>query len=167
MNAIVAADRNWGIGNKGALLVRIPNDMKMFRSQTQGKVIVYGRKTLETFPMKQPLAMRTNIVVSSNPDYQVKDATVVHSIGELLETLKAYPTEDVYIIGGGSIYTQMLPYCDTVHVTKLDYEYEADTWFPDLDNDPDWEVTAQSDEQTYFDVPYCFVRYSRTGSAAS
>ena len=161
MNAIVAVDRNWAIGNKGQLLVRIPNDQKMFRRETIDKVIVYGRKTLETFPLAQPLDRRTNIIVTANPDYKVKDAVVVHSIEELLKELEKYDTDDIYIIGGASIYGQMLPYCNTVHVTKIDYAYEADAYFPNLDEDPEWEITAGSDEQTYFDIAYEFVRYER------
>ena len=77
MNLIAAVDRNWAIGNKGQLLVRIPGDHRMFRQETLGKVIVYGRKTLETFPMAQPLDRRINIVLSTNPSYKVKNATVV------------------------------------------------------------------------------------------
>ena len=161
MNLIAAVDQNWAIGNKGQLLVRIPGDQRMFRQETLDKVIVYGRKTLETFPMGQPLDRRINIVLSSNRSYKVRNATLVHSIEELMGELRAYPSEDVYIIGGESIYRQMLPYCDTAHITKIDYAYEADSYFPNLDEDPDWEVTADSDEQTYFDIAYTFVRYER------
>ncbi len=161
MNLIAAVDNNWAIGNKGQLLVRIPADHRMFRQETLGKVIVYGRKTLETFPMAQPLDRRTNIVLSGNPKYKVNNAIVVHSIEELLEELKQYPSEDIYIIGGESVYRQMLPYCDTAHITKIDYSYEADAYFPNLDSDPDWEITADSDEQTYFDLAYTFIRYER------
>ena len=161
MNLIVAVDRNWGIGYKGRLLVSIPNDHKMFRRETLNKVIVYGRKTLETFPLSQPLDRRTNIILSRNPDYQVRGALVVHSIEELLKELEQYDSEDIYIIGGESIYRQMLPYCGTAHVTRIDYAYQADAFFPDLDKDPEWEITADSEEQTYFDIPYTFVRYSR------
>ena len=161
MNLIVAVDRNWGIGYKGQLLVSIPNDHKMFRKETLNKVIVYGRKTLETFPLSQPLDRRTNIILSRNPDYQVRGAVVVHSIEELLKELEKYDSEDIYIIGGESIYRQMLPWCDTAHVTMIDYAYQADAFFPDLDKDPEWEITAGSEEQTYFDIPYTFVRYSR------
>lgn len=161
MNLIAAVDKNWAIGNKGQLLVRIPGDQRMFRQETINKVIVYGRKTLETFPMAQPLDRRVNIVLSTKPDYKVKNATVVHDIEELLELLKEYPSEDVYIIGGESIYRQMLPYCDTAHITKIDYAYQADAYFPNLDEDEEWEITADSDEQTYFDITYTFVRYER------
>ena len=161
MNLIVAADLNWAIGNKGKLLVSIPNDHKHFREETTGKVVVLGRKTLQTFPQGLPLKNRINIVLSKNPGYTVKDALVVHSLEELLEELKKYPSEDVYIIGGESIYRQLLPYCDTAHVTKIDHVYQADTYFPNLDEDPEWEITADSDELTYFDIPYQFLRYER------
>ena len=164
MNLIAAVDNNWAIGYKGKLLVRIPADHKMFRQETLNKVIVYGRKTLETFPMEQPLDRRTNIVLSGNPNYKVNNAIVVHSIGELLEELKQYASEDIYIIGGESVYRQMLPYCDTAHITKIDYSYQADAYFPNLDEDPEWEITADSDEQTYFDLAYTFIRYERKRS---
>lgn len=161
MNLIVAADSNWAIGYKDSLLVSIPNDHKFFRQETTGKVVVLGRKTLQTFPQSQPLKNRTNIILSRDKNFTVKDAIVVHSVEELLEELKDYNTEDVYIIGGESIYRQMLPYCDTAHVTKIDHAYDADTYFPNLDTDENWEITAESDEQTYFDIAYTFVKYER------
>ncbi len=161
MNLIAAVDRNWAIGNKGQLLVRIPNDHRMFRQETLDKVVVYGRKTLETFPMAQPLDRRVNIVMSRSPGLTVRGASVVHSVEELLKACEEYASDDVYIIGGESVYRQLLPYCDTAHITKVDYAYEADAFFPNLDEDPDWEITAQSDEQTYFDIPYEFVKYER------
>ncbi|MBQ7955675.1 MAG: dihydrofolate reductase [Lachnospiraceae bacterium] len=161
MNLVVAVDENWAIGNKNKLLVSIPNDMKMFRELTTGKVVVLGRKTLETFPQGQPLKNRTNIILSKNESYEVNGAVVVHSVDELLEELKKYSTEDIYIIGGDSIYKQMLPYCDVAHVTRIDHAYEADSYFPNLDADPEWEITADSDEQVYFDLTYQFVKYER------
>lgn len=161
MNLIVAADSHWGIGNKGELLVRIPNDHKFFREETTGKVVVLGRKTLETFPQGLPLKNRTNIILSSNQDYRVKDAVVVHSLEELLEELKKYESGDIYIVGGDSVYRQLLPYCDVAHVTKIDRRYEADAFFPDLDGMEEWEITADSEEQTYFDIAYQFVKYER------
>ena len=161
MNLIAAVDENWAIGNKNELLIRIPADQKMFRQETTGKVIVLGRKTLETFPQGLPLKNRTNIILSSDPEYKVKDAVVVHSVEELLKELEQYNTEDVYIAGGESIYRQMLPYCDVAHVTKIDYAYTADAYFPDLDKMPEWKITADSEEQTYFDITYRFVKYER------
>lgn len=161
MNILVAVDNNWAIGNKGGLLVRIPNDHKQFRNKTTGRVVVLGRKTLETFPQGLPLAGRKNIILSKNPDYHVKDADVVHSIDELMEELKKYNDEDIYIIGGESVYRMMLPYCSTAYVTKIDHNYEADAYFPNLDTIGEWEITEESEEQTYFDLAYKFVKYER------
>lgn len=161
MNLIVAVDKNWAIGLKNDMLVSIPADMKFFRETTTGKVVVMGRKTLESFPGGQPLKKRTNIVITRDPNYKVKDAIVLHSIEEVLEELKQYPEEDVYVIGGETIYRQMLPYCKVAHITKIDHAYEADTYFPNLDDMEDWEVTGVSEEQTYFDLEYEFVRYER------
>lgn len=161
MNIIAAVDSNWAIGSKNELLVRIPSDHKHFREETTGKVVVLGRKTLDTFPQKQPLKNRTNIILSHDKSYQVKDALVVHSLEELLEELKQYDEEDIYIIGGESIYKQLLPFCSVAHVTWIEQEYEADAYFPDLDKDEDWVLTGESDEQTYFDITYYFRRYER------
>lgn len=161
MNLIVAVDENWAIGNKNELLISIPADHKFFRQETTGKVVVLGRKTLETFPQGLPLKNRTNIILSTNSSYQVKDAVVVHSVEELLKEVEQYNTEDVYIVGGESIYRQMLPYCKVAHVTKIDHSYEADTYFPNLDEDSKWQITADSEEQTYFDITYHFLKYER------
>lgn len=161
MNIIVAVDNNWAIGNKNKLLASIPGDQRFFRDVTTGNVVVLGRKTLETFPQGQPLKNRTNIILSTDQTYQVKDAIVVHSVEELLEKLKEYPQESIYIIGGESVYQQMLPYCKVAHVTKIDHAYEADSFFPNLDEDEDWEITADSEEQSYFDLTYTFYKYER------
>ena len=107
MNIIVAVDKNWAIGNREELLVRIPNDHKHFREETTGKTVVLGRKTLQTFPQGLPLKNRTNIILSRDKNFSVKDAAVVHSVEELLEELKKYDTRDVYIIGGESVYRQL------------------------------------------------------------
>ena len=161
MNLIVAVDENWAIGNKNELMISIPADHKFFRQETTGKVVVLGRKTLETFPQGLPLKNRTNVIMSTNKAYQVKDAVVVHDVEELLEELKKYDTEDIYIVGGESVYRQMLPYCDVAHVTKIDHAYAADAYFPNLDEMPEWQITADSEEQTYFDITYHFLKYER------
>ena len=161
MNLIVAVDKNWAIGNGNKLLVSIPQDMKFFRETTMGKVVVMGRKTLESFPGGQPLKKRTNIVLTRDKNYKVKDAIVVHGVEELLEELKNYDEKEIYVIGGESIYRALLPYCKVAHVTKIDHAYEADTYFPNLDEMEDWKVTGVSEEQTYFDLEYEFVRYEK------
>lgn len=161
MNLIVAVDKNWAIGHKNKLLVSIPNDQKFFREETMGKVVVLGRKTLETFPGGKPLKGRTNIILTRDPKLEVKDAIIVHSKEELLEELKKYDKDDVFIIGGTSIYEMMLPYCDVAHITKIDFAFDADSYFPNLDEKEEWKITAESDEQTYFDLEYTFLKYER------
>ena len=163
MNLIAAVDKNWAIGRRGQLLVSIPGDQQLFRQETVGKVIVMGRKTLESLPGGQPLAGRTNVVLTRDPGFQKKGCEIFHSLGEALEYLKQFASEDIYVIGGAEIYEQFLPYCDTAHITWIDYEYEADCWLPNLDRVPGWTVTAVSDEQTYFDLCYEFRRYEKNG----
>lgn len=161
MNLIVNADKNWGIGKNNELLIRIPNDMKMFRAATIGKVVVMGRKTLESFPNGMPLPKRTNIVLTRNMDYEAKGAVIVHTKEELLEELKKYSQEDIFVIGGESVYRMMLPYCTTAYVTRTDYVYDADTYFPDLDKAEDWELIEEGEEETYFDIEYRFTKYKK------
>ncbi len=161
MNLIVAVDNKWAIGYQNKLLVRIPADQRFFRDETIHKAVIMGRKTLESFPGGQPLKDRLNVVITSDPDYRVADAVVVHSVEEALEAVQNYRKEDVYVIGGESIYRQMLPFCKVAHVTKIDYEYAADTYFPNLDQMEDWVLAEESDEQTYYDLAYTFCRYER------
>ena len=161
MNLIAAVDENWAIGKNNQLLVRIPADQKFFREMTTGRVVVMGRKTLDSFPNGQPLKNRTNIVLTHNKDYAVKDAVVVHSMDELHEELKKYDSDDVFVIGGEKIYEQLLDECDVAHITKIDFAYDADAYFPNLDQNPDWEITGDSEEQTYFDLEYYFYRYEK------
>lgn len=161
MKAIAAVDSNWAIGNKNRLLTSIPADMKFFREKTNGHVVVMGRKTLESFPNGLPLKNRTNIVLTANRSYQVKDAIIIHTQEELLEELKKYDSEEIYIIGGESIYRMMIPYCDTAYITKIDHSYEADTYFPNLDEMEDWQMTEESEEQTCFDLEYAFTKYEK------
>lgn len=161
MNLIAAVDNNWAIGFKNSLLVRIPEDQKWFRETTTGKAVIMGRKTLESFPNKAPLKNRTNIVITGDVNYKVDGAIVVHSIEEAIKAAKDFADEDIYVIGGESIYRQMLPYCNVAHITKIDYVYQADAYFPNLDKEEDWVITETSDERTYFDLIYEFVKYEK------
>lgn len=161
MNLIANVDKNWAIGKNNQLLVRIPADMKFFRETTTGKVVVMGRKTLESFPNGQPLKNRTNIVLTHDKSYRVKDAIVVSSMEELQEELEKYASGDIYIIGGESIYRQFVDACDVAYLTKVDYAYDADAYFPNLDEKPEWQVTQDSEEQTYFDLIYYFYKYEK------
>lgn len=161
MKCIVAVDSNWAIGYNNQLLVSIPADMRFFKSETTNKVVVMGKNTLESLPGGKPLPNRTNIVVALEKDYKVPGATVVNSIEEALEAVKEYDTDDVYIMGGASIYRQFLQYCDVAHVTKIDYAYRADVYFPNLDEDDEWQLVGDSEEQTYYDLEYRFLKYER------
>ena len=161
MNLIVAVDKNWAIGLGNKLLVSIPQDMKFFRETTKGKVVAMGRKTLESFPGGQPLKNRVNVVLTTDKSYSTNGIVLVHSLEEMLDELKRYPSEDIYVIGGETIYRQLLPHCDRAYITRIDHANDADTYFPNLDEDPQWEMTKTSEEQTYFDLEYVFTIYER------
>ena len=161
MRAIVCADKNWGIGYKNRLLVSIPSDMKFFRETTTGKVIVMGRKTLESFPNGMPLKNRINIVLTRDRNYEAKGAVIVHDEEELMNELGKYDTEQIYIIGGESVYKMMLSYCKKIYVSPVDRAFQADTYFPNLDEMSEWKMTQESEEQTCFDLEFCFTTYER------
>ncbi len=163
MILIAAVDRNWGIGKDNSLLFRIPADQRFFRETTTGKVVVMGRKTLESFPGGAPLKNRTNIVLSGNPSYEKKGVTVFNDTESLMKEIEKYPKDSVFCIGGAAVYKELLPYCDRALITKVEEAYEADAYFPDLDKMEDWEVTEVSEEQTCFDLVYHFMTYERKG----
>ena len=123
MKCIACVDNNWAIGFKGRLLVSIPSDQRMFRNETMGKVIVYGHRTLETFPNQVPLMGRTNIILSRDKKLKIRNATVVCNEKELFAELAKYDSDDIYFVGGESIYKQFISYCDTAIITKLDQVY--------------------------------------------
>lgn len=165
MKLIVAVDKNWAIGKNGDLLVNIPEDMKFFRNTTMGHVIVMGRKTLESFPGKKPLPKRTNIVLTRDSEYET-DAIVVESKEKLMEILNSHSRtddlniDDVFIIGGGSVYKSFLDDCDTAYVTYIDEAHDgADTFFPNLDTNPDWILFEESEMKEYEGTKYCFRKY--------
>lgn len=159
MKFIAAVDKNWSIGNKGRLLVRISEDQRNFREETMGHVVVLGRKTLEEFPGGRPLKGRTNIILSKNPGYAVDGATVVHSIEELFGVLRNYDTDDIYIIGGQSVYDVLIPYCDTGIVTKIDSKYEADAHIMNLDTADNWVVSGEREGEDQSEYRFSFVTY--------
>jgi len=163
MNIIVAVDKKWGIGNKGKLLVSIPRDKKLFREETTGKVIIMGHNTLLSLPGAQPLAGRENIVLSRDSSLSIKGATVLNSVDACMDYLKKnnIKDSDVFVIGGESVYNDFLPYCDVAHITYIDYEYEADRHFLNLDISNEWSLVLETEEETYFDIPYTFRLYKR------
>lgn len=161
MKLIAAVDENWGIGHKNNLLISIPRDMKFFREKTKDSVVVMGRKTLESFPGGNPLKNRVNIVLTSNRDYHKGDSVIVNDIKGILDEVDKYKEKDVYVIGGGQIYKMLLPYCDTAYITKIFHSFEADTFFPDLDLDSEWEITDESEIYDHEGMSFAFITYKR------
>lgn len=160
MKLIAAVDNEWNIGNKGNLLFSLPDDMKFFRTTTSGKIVVMGRKNLESFPGSKPLKNRINIVLSRNK-HDVDGAEFVTGVDELLDRLKEYDSGDVYVIGGAQIYSLLLPYCDTALITHVDaVAIEADSKFPEL-KDNEWTVTEQSDIHENNGIKFRFTTYKR------
>ncbi len=159
MKAIVHTDLQWGIGRENKLMFHIPADMQFFRKTTTGNVVVMGENTLRSFPKGMPLKDRTNIVLS--PAMQRDDCIIVRSIPELLEKLCAYDPESVYVIGGASVYRQLLPYCSEVLVTKVEAIGGADTFFPNLDEDADFALTHTGEPILTNGYTIRFLTYSR------
>ncbi len=142
--AIVAVDENWAIGNKGELLISLPEDQKQnFKVKTLGHPVIYGRKTLDTFPGGRLLPGRENIILTRNPDLLVEGATVMHSVEEVLKYTEKNTDECFFIIGGEQIYRQFLPYCDKCIVSKIHKSFEADAFFPDLDSLKGWKLLSR------------------------
>jgi dihydrofolate reductase len=168
MKLIVAVDKEWGIGYKGDLLARVRADLFNFRDLTSGKIVILGSNTLATFPGGRALKNRTNIVLHPSQEYHPENTTVVHSIDELLEEVKKYNSDDVFVIGGASVYKQMLEYCDTAYVTKFDKSYDKDVYFPNLDEMDEWEMvekgemqTSNPETDTEADLNFYFTKYVR------
>ena len=155
MNLIVAVDQNWAIGKDGDQLVYIPADLKRFKALTMGHPVILGRKTLATFPGGRPLKGRRNLILSRNPDFAPEGAEV---FGDA-ESLLAQAPEDSFVIGGASVYRNLLGRCDTAYVTKIDQSYPADCWFPNLDEDPAWTVEEESEPQEHEGLTFRYVTY--------
>ena len=160
MNAIVVVDQNWAIGRDGDLLVHLPGDLKYYKEKTVGNVTVVGRKTLESFPGGKPLPNRTNIVITRNPDYEAESCILCRSKEEVLEKIKEYDTEKVFIAGGAEVYKQFMDEVDEFYVTKIYESFEADRYFPNLD-EMGFVVTWESPLQEEKGITYRFLKYSR------
>lgn len=157
MNLIVAVDQNWAIGKDGDQLVYISEDLKRFKALTTGHPVILGRKTLSTFPGGRPLKGRRNLILSTNPDYAVENAEVLNSVSALLEVAP----EDSFVIGGESVYRALLPYCDTAYITKIDASFPADRYFPNLDQDPAWTLTEESEPLEQDGVKFRYLIYHK------
>lgn len=162
MFQVVAVDKNWGIGNDGKLLFYISEDLKNFRALTTGKTVILGRKTLATFPNGAPLKNRRNVILSRDESYSVEGADVARSVEEAVELLKNEDSDNIVVIGGESIYKQMLPLCNTAIVTKIDAEAEkSDKFFPNLDEDEEWYLAEESEVKEENGIKFKFCTYKR------
>ncbi len=157
MKAIFHADREWGIGRGNDLMFRLPKDMAFFRQMTMGKTVVMGFKTLLSFPNGKPLKGRRNIVLTTKQT-QIEDATVVHDLKELFAAIS--PEEDVFVIGGASVYRELLPYCEKVYVTKVDAVGNAESFVENLDEDPSFELIecGEPTEDNGYTIRFCVYR---------
>lgn len=163
MNMIVCVSRNWGIGKDNQLLFHIPNDLKQFRALTIGKTVVMGHNTLKSLPGGKPLPERTNIVLSRDPNLVVDGATVCHDMQDVLIELSTVSPDDVFIIGGASVYKMFLPYCRRALITRVDAAPEADSFFPDLQEHPQWKIRQESDFMEHNGLSYQYVEYINEG----
>jgi len=146
MKAIVAVDTEWGIGNQGELLVSLPEDQKdTFRRLTYGNTIIYGRKTMSTFPAQKLLPGRTNIILSRNPAFVKDGAIILHSDEEVLEYCRNHPEEEQFLIGGAEVFQGLLPYCSEAIVSRIDHAFHADAYFPNLEEDLGWKEVSRSE----------------------
>ena len=158
MDAIGAVYSDWGIGDGGTQPVVLKADRRHFRCLTDGSAVIVGRKTLEDFPGGKPLANRFNIVVSRQ-GINVDGALVVHSTGEALDAAEDF--EQCFVIGGASVYMQFFNYLERVYVTKIDIEPQSDSFFPNLDRNPEWECVSQEPWEEEDGIRYCFCTYEK------
>ena len=163
MNCIVVVDQNWAIGRNGDLLFSLPTDMKRFRSLTLDGTVIMGRKTLDSFPGGKPLPRRRNIVITHNSEFSREGAEVVNSTDEALALAAGTEADKLWVIGGGSVYTALLSQCKRVYLTKVDAAAEeTDTFFPNLDKLPNWEVESISEPMEENGLTFRFVDYVNT-----
>ena len=159
MKLIVAVDEQWGIGKNGDLLLSIPDDMRFFRETTRNAVLVMGYNTLLSFPNSKPLPGRMNLVLADIEGLTVPGTAVCNSMEQLFGLIRDMNTDDIFVIGGGYTYRQLLPYCDTAYITKMQFVGEADTFIPNLDELPEWQVAEESEVKEHEGVKYSFVTY--------
>lgn len=170
ISAVVCVDKNWGIGGNGDLLVHIPEDMKFFKDITTNSVVVMGRKTFDSLPNK-PLPNRINCIITSKAnliEHNHEDNYYLMNMDYVKEYLfpifSQYDYIDIFVIGGGQIYKELISYCECIYVTKVFNNYNnADTYFPNIDNMPEWEIKSTSDIKEYNDIKYQFCTYRKKG----
>ena len=161
MKMIVCVSEDFGIGYKGDLLFSLPPDMKFFREQTKENVVIMGRGTLDSFPGGKPLKNRVNIVLTRDQDFSREGAEVFNSKEEILEYIKKFPEDDVFVIGGGQIYDMFRDDCSEALVTKVRKSVPCDTYFFDIDKDDNWTLSQESEISEYEGTEFSFCTYKR------
>lgn len=157
--AIAAVDNNWGIGRNGDLLVNIPEDKKFFKHITNNSVVIMGRKTWDSLP-KKPLPNRENYVITKTPENHSENGVKFITLSEAIQMIENSEINSrIFVIGGGQIYKELLPYCAMAVITKVYKDFEADTFFPNLSTDENWIVTGEAPVQYYNEIPYQFFIY--------
>jgi dihydrofolate reductase len=159
MNLIVAVDNNWAVGYNGGLLTYLPGDLPYFKEKTMDKIIVMGRKTLESLPNGKPLKGRKNIILTRDKDFVCENAVICHSKDEVLEYIKQFNTEDVFIIGGSEIYNLFMNECNKAYITKIYEILKADKFINNMDKLNNWEITWKSDMQEHQGINYQWTLY--------
>jgi dihydrofolate reductase len=159
MNLIVAVDNDFGIGLDNKLLYNISADMEFFKKKTLGKVVIMGDKTLFSLPGSKPLKNRTNIVLSSDKNLKVENAIVLNNLQDLLNHIKLYTSDDVFVIGGAFVYKELLPYCKYAYITKIDAVRTANKYFPNIDKLKNWKVVEKSPDYFENGIKFNFIVY--------
>lgn len=162
MNAIVSVDENWGIGNNGNLLIKLPQDLLYFKTKTTNTHIILGRKTLETFPHQEPLPNRTNIILTRDLEYKKDNCIICHSLNEVFNQIKDISEDEVYVVGGSSVYNQLFPFCEKFYITHLMKKFEnVDAYFPNISEMDDIRLCWKSGIITEKGIDYYFAKYER------
>ena len=160
MNAIVNVSPNWGIGFENNLLVHIRADMRRFRALTQNNTVVFGRKTLDTFPNGDPLPKRNNIVLTHDSRFQKDGLTVCHSLSELKTAIEVLDPDTVFLCGGEQIYRLLLPYCSKVFLTLTEVYDQADRYFPNLNRMQNWMLSDVGEKQSENGIAFRYMTYT-------
>ncbi|WP_113673925.1 dihydrofolate reductase [Vallitalea guaymasensis] len=159
MNLIVAVDNNWAVGYNGGLLTYLPGDLPYFKEKTMNKVVVMGRKTLESLPKGKPLKGRKNIILTRDKDFTCEDTVVCHSKDEVLDYITRYESDEVFIIGGAEIYNLFLDNCEKAYITKIYGELPADKYITNLDELDNWNITWKSEMKEHEGLKFQWTLY--------
>ncbi len=161
MNIIVTVDKNWGLSWKKHPLVQIPADYRFTQAETRGKVTVMTEEMMASFPGGKPMGGRRNLILAKSADFHEPGAMAFSKMQELKEGLSEYRKEDIFILGGQPLFDELLGECRQIHLTWVNFSYQADCWFPNLAQRPEWKLAERTGEQTYYDLEYYFLRFIR------